>query len=62
MCERVYNAVEDNADQYLLVKEILPANHAAKETLASELLTRLIDRFRGEIEDEVGDLSSKFTQ
>ena len=64
----IYNAVEDNADaleivdQYLLEKEILPANHADKETLASELLTRLINRFRGEIEDEVGDLSSKFTQ
>ena len=58
----IYNAVEDNTDaleivdQYLLEKEILAANHA------DELLTRLIDRFRGEIEDEVGDLSSTFTQ
>jgi hypothetical protein len=63
----IYSAVEDNADaqeiadQYMLEKEILPANHANKETLASELLTRLINRFR-ELEDEVSKLSSQFTQ
>ena len=28
----------------------------------NDLLTRLIDRFRGEIEEEMADLSSKFTQ
>jgi hypothetical protein len=64
----IYSAVEDNADaqeiadQYMLEKEILPANHANKETMASELLTRLINRFRGELEDEVSKLSSQFTQ
>ena len=49
-------------DQYILEKEILPANDPNKEPLAKELLQRLIARFRGEIIDEVGDLSSKFTQ
>ena len=64
----IYSAVEGNtdaleiADQYMLEKEILPVNDPNKETLASELLTRLINRFRGEIEDEVSKLSSQFTQ
>ena len=64
----IYSAVECNgdaleiADQYMLEKEILPANDANKETLASELLARLIIRFRGELEDEVSKLSSQFTQ
>jgi hypothetical protein len=42
-------------DQYVLEKEILPANDTNKESLASELTTRLVNRFRGELEDEIVD-------
>jgi hypothetical protein len=45
-------------DQYVLEKEILPANDANKESLASELTTRLVNRFRGELEDEIADFRS----
>ena len=50
-------------DQYVLENEkILPANDANKESLASELTTpRLVNRFRGELEDEIADFSSQFT-
>ncbi len=49
-------------DQYILEKEILANNHPDKEILASELLERLVFRFRGEIQDELGDLNKKFTK
>ena len=42
-------------------KEILPANNPNKEVLASELIERLIVRFWGEIQDELGDLNKKIT-
>ena len=48
-------------EQYILEKDILPAADPEKEVLAGELLTRLIIRFRGEIQDELGDLNKKFT-
>ena len=38
-------------------KDILPQDDADKEVLASELLERLVIRFRGEIQDEFGDLN-----
>ena len=49
------------ADQYILEKDILPQDDPDKEVLASELLERLVLRFRGEIQDELGDLNKKFT-
>jgi hypothetical protein len=48
-------------DQYVLEKEILPANDTNKESLASELTTRLVNRFRGELEDEIADFRSLLT-
>ena len=44
-------------EQHIRDKEILPANDPNKEVLASELIERLIVRFRGEIQDELGDLN-----
>jgi hypothetical protein len=40
---------------------MLPANDPAKETLASDLILRLTNRFRGGLEEEMGDLSAQFT-
>ena len=48
-------------EQYIKENEILSANNPNKEVLASELIERLIVRFRGEIQDELGDLNEKFT-
>ena len=48
-------------EQYIREKEILPANNPNKEVSASKLIERLIVRFRGEIQDELGDLNKKFT-
>jgi hypothetical protein len=41
---------------------LLPNNDPNKEILAKELLERLVLRFRGEIQEELGELSSRFTQ
>ena len=64
----IYEAVQnipvalEITDQYILEKELLPNNDPNKEILAKELLERLILRFRGEIQEELGELSSRFTQ
>ena len=42
--------------KYILEKDILPQNDRDKEVLASELLERLINRFRGDIQNELRDL------
>ena len=46
-------------EQYNREKEVLPANNPNKEVLAKELIERLIVRFRGKIQDELGDLNKK---
>ena len=46
-------------EQYILEKEILPGNALNKVVLAKELLDRLVLRFRGEIQNELGDLNKK---
>ena len=48
-------------DQYILEKEILDADDPNKEVLAKDLVSRLVNRFRGEVQDELGDLNRKFT-
>ena len=48
-------------EQYMVEKEILLARDPNKEDLASELVERLIGRFRGEIRDELGDINRKFS-
>ena len=48
-------------EQYILEKEILPGNAVNKEVLANELLDRLVVMYRGEIQDELGDLNTQFT-
>jgi hypothetical protein len=60
-CASNHGEALEIADQYVLEKEILPANDANKESLASELTSRLVNRFRGELEDEIADFSSQFT-
>jgi hypothetical protein len=45
----------------MLEKEMLPDGHANKETSASELRDRLLMRFRGELQDELGELSKQYT-
>ena len=53
--KEVYETVEavsdafEIIDQYILEKDILPQNDPDMKILASELLKRLINRFRGEI-------------
>ena len=44
-------------EQCVLQKEIIPAADSHKESLAGDLS----NRFRGDIQDELGDLSKKFT-
>ena len=44
----------------MLEKEILPAADPQKEPLAGDLLDKLINLFRGEIQNELGDLNKKF--
>ena len=39
-------------DQYILEKEILDADDPDKEVLAKDLVSRLANRFRGEVQDE----------
>ena len=39
-------------DQYILEKEILDADDLNKEVLARDLVSRLVNRFRGEVQDE----------
>ena len=58
--QRVQDALEI-IDQYILEKEILPAGDPNKDVLASEVLQRLILRFRGAIQYELGDLNKKNT-
>ena len=48
-------------EQYILEKEILPAADPNKEVMAGELLQLLIVRFRGAIQDKLGELNKKFT-
>ena len=63
----IYEAVQkvpealEVVELYNLEKEILPGNAINKEVLAKELLDRLVLRFRGEIQDELGDLNKKIT-
>jgi hypothetical protein len=40
---------------------MLPDGHANKDTSASELRDRLLLRFRGELQDELGELSKQYT-
>ncbi len=47
-------------DQYFREKDMLPQDHPDKEQLASELISRLIVRFRGEIQYELVELNKKF--
>ena len=48
-------------DQYIETKENLPDGDPNKDPLASELIAILIHRFEEEKENEIGDLSSQFT-
>ena len=48
-------------EQYIREKEFLPANDPIKEVLVKELIERLNARFRGEIQDELGDLNNTKT-
>ena len=63
----IYEAVQsvpealEIVEQYMVEKEILLAGDPNKEILASELVERLMGRFRGEIQDELGNLYRKFT-
>ena len=45
----------------MVEKEILSAGDSNKEVLASELVERLMGRFCGDIQDDLGDLNWKFT-
>jgi hypothetical protein len=62
----IYTACRKEADaaeqvsQYMREKAMLPVGHANKMTLASELRSRLILRFRDEIADELGKLNADF--
>ena len=47
---------DDPDNQYIQEKDILPQDDPDKEILASKLLERLVNRFRGEVQDELGDL------
>ena len=63
----IYEAVQkvpealEVVEQYILEKEILPGKAVNKEVLVKELLDKLVVRFRGEIQHEIGDLNKKFT-
>ena len=48
-------------DQYMEEKSALPANAPNKEVLSEDLIDRLTARFVGQLEDEMGKLSSQFT-
>jgi hypothetical protein len=58
-CRKEPDAAEQIA-QYMREKAMLPVGHANKMTLASELRSRLIARFRDEIADELGKLNADF--
>ena len=58
-CRKEADAAEQIA-QYMREKAMLPVGHANKMTLASELRSRLIARFRDEIADELGKLNADF--
>lgn len=49
------------ANRYFLEKEILTANNPLKESFIDILINRLIDWLRGELEDDMGESSSQFT-
>jgi hypothetical protein len=63
----IFVSCQDDCDassivaQYMLEKEMLPDGHANKETSASELRDRLLNRFRGELQDELGELNKRYT-
>jgi hypothetical protein len=58
-----YDAVAlEVVKQYRREKMMLPDTDPNKDTLASELLDRLTIRFRGELQDELGELNKQFTQ
>jgi hypothetical protein len=63
----IYVACQDDCDanaivaQYMLEKEMLPDGHADKDTSARELRDRLLIRFRGELQDELGELNKQYT-
>jgi hypothetical protein len=63
----IYVACQDDCDanaivaQYMLEKEMLPDADVNKDTSASELRDRLLNRFRGELQDELGELSKRYT-
>ena len=63
----IYEAVQsvpealEIVEQYMEEKEILLAGDPNKEGLASEIVERLMGRFRGKIQDELGNLNRKFT-
>ena len=46
----------------MLKKEIIPTADPQKESLVGVLLEKLSNRFCGEILDELGNLSKKFTR
>jgi hypothetical protein len=63
----IYYSTKGNSDAYTIVdqyierKEALPDNDPNKEKLASDLIQLLVERFEGEEEDEIGGLTSEFT-
>jgi hypothetical protein len=58
-CRKEADAAEQ-ISQYMREKAMLPVGHVNKMTLASELRSRLIARFRDEIADELGKLNADF--
>ena len=64
MCVRsIYEAVQSVPEaleivmQYMVEKKIILPGDLKKEVLASKLVERLIGRFHGKIQDELGDLN-----
>lgn len=49
------------ADQYMLEKDMLPDDDAEKSPVAIELIKRIIDRFKDNAQDELGELNREFT-
>lgn len=48
-------------DKYILENEVLPADDPNQEVIVRDLVRRVMNRYRGEIQDELGDLNQKFT-
>ena len=59
-CKSDSDAIEI-IDQYIQEKDALPDGDPNKEPVAHEMIERLVDRFEGEQEDEIGELSAQFT-